>query len=148
MACLIIYDLSPSLHIKILENADFLYNQVLTNNFTSFLQAIKALKLCCKASWNYVLDLCKLHMTKSHVSHEDLSEKSIADFIMEASDKVAFLLDLNGEDNVKMNGIIRETIICWSNSENLIATLPTPASLIKEWVKVTFESSLPAVALF
>lgn len=95
-----------------------------------------------------MLDLCKLHITKSHVSHDDLSEKSIADFIIEASDKVAFLLELNGEDKFKMIGIIRETIICWSNSESLIATLPTPASLIKEWVKVTFESSLPALALF
>lgn len=95
-----------------------------------------------------MLDLCKLHMTKSHVSHVDISKKSIADFVIEASDKVAFLLELNGGDNLKANEIIKETIICWSSSENLIPTLPTPASLIKEWVKVTFNGSLPTLTLF
>lgn len=101
-----------------------------------FLQAFKALKLCCKASWNYVVDLCKIHMTKSHASQDDVSDQSIADFVMEASDKVASLLQLNQEGDFKVDGIIRESIICWSKSENLIATLPTPVSLIKEWVKV------------
>lgn len=101
-----------------------------------FLQAFKALKLCCKASWNYVVDLCKIHMTKSCASQDDISEKSIADFVMEASDKVASLLQLNREVTFKVDAIVRESIICWSKSENLIATLPTPVSLIKEWVKV------------
>lgn len=95
-----------------------------------------------------MLDLCKLHMNMSHGSHDDISEKSIADFVMEASDKVAFLLELYGKDDFKMNRIVTETITCWSNSENLIPTLPTPVSLIKEWVKVTFDCTLPALALF
>lgn len=110
------------------------------------LQAFKALKMCCKALWNYIVDLCKIEMTKSQVSEDYMSEKSIPDLVMEASDKVALLLQLNQKCNFKVNGIIRESIICWSNSENLIATLPTPVSLIKEWVKVTFYISLPALA--
>ncbi|XP_057803899.1 separase isoform X2 [Salvia miltiorrhiza] len=104
-------------------------------------EAFKALKMCCKALWNYVVDLCKVETTKSHVAQDDMSEKSIADFVMEASDKVAFLMQLNQEGDFKVNGIIRESIICWSNSENLIATLPTPASLIKEWVKIQYKMS-------
>lgn len=113
-----------------------------------FLQAIIALKLCCKASWNYVVDLCKIHANKSHVSHDDISEKTIADFVTEASEKIAFLLELHQESNFKIHGIITESLICWSVSENLIATLPTPVSLVKGWVKVTFNGSLPALALF
>lgn len=83
-----------------------------------------------------MVDLCKIHMTKSCVSQYDISEKSIADFVMEASDKVASLLQLNQEVSFKVDAIVRESIICWSKSENLIATLPTPVTLIKEWVKV------------
>ncbi|KAH6777375.1 hypothetical protein C2S51_008687 [Perilla frutescens var. frutescens] len=114
---------------------------VILNREKQLKEAIKALKMCCKASWNYVVDLCKIHMTKSHVSQDDISEKSIVDFVMEASDKIAFLLELNQEGNLKMNRIIKESIICWSNSENLIVTLPTPASLIKEWVKIQYKLS-------
>ncbi|KAG6409188.1 hypothetical protein SASPL_132222 [Salvia splendens] len=102
-------------------------------------EAFKALKMCCKALWNHIVDLCKIEMTKSQVSVDYMSEKSIPDLVMEASDKVAFLLQLNEECNFKVNGIIRESIICWSNSENLIATLPAPLSLIKEWVKIQYK---------
>ncbi|KAK6135420.1 hypothetical protein DH2020_030839 [Rehmannia glutinosa] len=101
-------------------------------------EAIKALKLCCKASWYYVVDLCKLHVEKSHVSHDDVPEKDISDFVTEASGKIAFLLELNREGNCKINGIIKESLECWSVSENLIATLPTPVSLVKEWVKIQY----------
>ncbi|KAK6156938.1 hypothetical protein DH2020_011186 [Rehmannia glutinosa] len=101
-------------------------------------EAIKALKLCCKASWYYVVDLCKLHVEKSHVSHDDVPEKDISDFGTEASGKIAFLLELNREGNCKINGIIKESLECWSVSENLIATLPTPVSLVKEWVKIQY----------
>ncbi|KAL0422316.1 UNVERIFIED_CONTAM: Separase [Sesamum latifolium] len=101
-------------------------------------KALKALKLCCKASWNYVVDLCKMHVDKSHASRADMSEKAIADFAMEASEKVAFLLELNREGNCKINGIIKECVKCWCVAENLIGMLPTPASLIKEWVKIQF----------
>ncbi|XP_047976121.1 separase isoform X2 [Salvia hispanica] len=104
-------------------------------------EAFKALKMCCKALWNYIVDLCKIEMTKSQVSEDYMSEKSIPDLVMEASDKVALLLQLNQKCNFKVNGIIRESIICWSNSENLIATLPTPVSLIKEWVKIQYKLS-------
>ncbi|KAL0384542.1 UNVERIFIED_CONTAM: Separase [Sesamum radiatum] len=102
------------------------------------LKALKALKLCCKASWNYVVDLCKMHVNKSHASCADMSEKAIADFAMEASEKVAFLLELNREGNCKINGIIKECVKCWCVAENLTGMLPTPASLIKEWVKIQF----------
>ncbi|KAI3445664.1 hypothetical protein Pfo_002329 [Paulownia fortunei] len=111
---------------------------VILNREKRLKEAIKALKLCCKASWNYVVDLCKMHADKSHVSHDDLSEKAIADFVMEASEKIAFLLELNQEGNCKINGIIKESLKCWSVSENLIATLPTPVSLVKEWVKIQY----------
>ncbi|KAL1534288.1 separase [Salvia divinorum] len=102
-------------------------------------EAFKVLKMCCKTLWNYIVDLCKIEMTKSQESEDDMSEKSIADLVMEASDKVAFLLQLNQECDFKVNGIIRESIICWSNAENFIATLPAPVSLIKEWVKIQYK---------
>ncbi|KAK4438264.1 Separase [Sesamum alatum] len=121
------------------------YLYVSLNNITVILnrekrlkEALKALKLCCKASWNYVVDLCKMHVDKSRASRDDISEKAIADFAMEASEKVAFLLELGREGKCKINGIIKECVKCWCVAENLIAMLPTPASLIKEWVKIQF----------
>ncbi|KAL6535087.1 hypothetical protein OROMI_026461 [Orobanche minor] len=83
------------------------------------LRAIKALKLCCKALWNHVVDLCNIHRNKSQESH-DVSEKSIANFVKEAFDKTAFLLEFYQESNFQINGIIRASIVCWSVSENLI----------------------------
>lgn len=103
-----------------------------------YVQARKALKLCCNASWNYVVNLCKLHGEKSHESHDDLSENAIADFVVEASEKVVFLVELSRECNSKLNGIITESLKGWCVAENLIATLPIPSRLIKEWVKVKF----------
>ncbi|PIN10712.1 Separase [Handroanthus impetiginosus] len=124
------------------------YLYVSLNNIAALLnrkkrlkEAIKALKLCCKASWNYVVDLCKMHVDESHLPHDDLSEKAIADFVKEASDKVAFLLELNQEGNCKINGIITESLKCWSVAENLIESLPIPASLVKEWVKIQYSLS-------
>ncbi|KAL6494538.1 hypothetical protein OROGR_031338 [Orobanche gracilis] len=101
-------------------------------------EATKALKLCCKASWYYVVGLCKMYVNKSHMSHDDLSEKDITDFVTEASGKIAFLLELNQEGKCKINGIIKESLKCWSVSENLIATLPAPVYLVKEWVKIQY----------
>lgn len=118
----------------------FIIYLYMPSNNNSFVQAIKALKLCCKASWNYVVDLCKIHVSKSQVCHDDVSQNSIADFIMEASEKLAFLLELNQDGNSKINGIITESLVCWSVSENLIATLPTPMPLVKKWVKVTLDA--------
>ncbi|KAL8478593.1 hypothetical protein ACS0TY_030468 [Phlomoides rotata] len=104
-------------------------------------EAIKALKLCCKASWNYMVDLCKIHVSKSQVCHDDVSENTIVDFVMEASEKIAFLLELNQDGNSKINGIITESLVCWSVSENLIATLPAPVPFIKKWVKIQYKLS-------
>ncbi|KAL6535082.1 hypothetical protein OROMI_026456 [Orobanche minor] len=59
-------------------------------------KVIKALKLCCKAFWKYVVDLCSIHRNKSQESH-DVSETSIANFVKEASDTTAFLLELYQE---------------------------------------------------
>ncbi|KAL6517690.1 hypothetical protein OROMI_033391 [Orobanche minor] len=101
-------------------------------------EATKALKLCCKASWYYVVGLSKKYVNKSHMSHDDLSEKDITDFVTEASEKIAFLVELNQEGKCKINGIIKESLKCWSVSENLIATLPAPVYLVKEWVKMQY----------
>ncbi|KAL3814465.1 hypothetical protein ACJIZ3_015733 [Penstemon smallii] len=111
---------------------------VILNREKRLKEGVKALKLCCKASWVYLVNLCKMHADKSHVSHEDLSEKAIADFIEEASEKIAFLLELNQESMCKINGIIEESFKCWSVAESHITTLPTPASLVKKWVKVEY----------
>ncbi|XP_020551646.1 separase [Sesamum indicum] len=111
---------------------------VVLNREKRLKEALKALKLCCKASWNYVVDLCKMHVDKSHAYRDDLSEKAIADFAMEASEKVAFLLELNREGNCKIDGIIKECVKCWCVAENLVGMVPTPTSLIKEWVKIQF----------
>ncbi|KAL3620880.1 hypothetical protein CASFOL_035792 [Castilleja foliolosa] len=117
---------------------------VILNRTKLLKEATKVLKLCCKASWYYVVELCKMHVNKSHMSRDDLSEKDIADFVTEASGKIAFLLELNQEGNCKINGLIKESLECWSVSEILIGTLPTPVSLVKEWVKIQYSLSKDA----
>lgn len=113
----------------------------LTLRFQFVMQAIKVLSLCCKASWNYAIHLSAMHVDKLNKPHDDLSEKIIADYVKEASDKSAFMLKLlNQEGSRRINHIAVESLRNWSVAKNLIVTLPTPASFVKEWVKVTFLS--------
>ncbi|XP_073049001.1 separase isoform X1 [Primulina eburnea] len=116
----------------------FLYNlTVILYRNKRLKEAIKALNLCCKASWNYAIHLSEMHVDKLNMPQDDLSEKIIADYIKETSDKSAFLLNLlNQEGSCKINRIVVESLRNWSVAKNLIATLPTPASFVKEWVKI------------
>ncbi|CAA2934735.1 separase isoform X1 [Olea europaea subsp. europaea] len=99
-------------------------------------EAVKTLKLCCKASWKCTVNLCKTLMDKSNKFHDDVAEDTIADFVKEASAETAFLLDLlNQGSNCKMNKIIRECLESWSVAENLVETLPAPVSVVKCWIK-------------
>ncbi|KAG8368750.1 hypothetical protein BUALT_Bualt15G0078400 [Buddleja alternifolia] len=111
---------------------------VILNRKKRLKEATKALKLCCRASWSYVVNLCKMHADKSHGPHNVLSEKAIADVVKEASEKTAFLLELNRESNCKIKDSVKESLISWSVAESSIATLPTPVSLVKEWVKIEY----------
>ncbi|XP_051146436.1 separase isoform X2 [Andrographis paniculata] len=116
---------------------------VILNRKKRLKEATKALNLCCRASWNYVANICRMH-TDKHVSNDDTSEKAIKDFVMEASEKIVFLVELSRECNCKLNGIIKESLKCWLVAEDLIATIPVPTSLVKEWVKMQFSLSMDA----
>lgn len=126
----------------ILDAQEFSFSCLLTKNYTHhyvYMQAIKALKLCCKAIWNHLVYLCEMHVEKSHIAHEDDSEKSIMDLVKEASEKTAFLLELNNQEGgCNINSVIVESLVCWSTAEKLICGIPTPVSFIKKFVKVLF----------
>ncbi|KAL6565883.1 hypothetical protein OROHE_004938 [Orobanche hederae] len=93
-------------------------------------EAIEASKLSCKASWKYVV---------AHCNDDDVSENTIADLVTEASEILVSLvafLEFNQDGMSEINGIITESLVCWSDANNLIATLPTPVPLVKKWVEM------------
>ncbi|KAL2460485.1 Separase [Abeliophyllum distichum] len=109
---------------------------VILNRNKQLKEAVKALTLCCKASWKCVVNLCKTRMDKSNKFPDDATEDTIADFVKEASAETTFLLDLlNQGSNCKMNKIIRKCLESWSVAENLVETLPAPVSVVKYWIK-------------
>lgn len=70
----------------------------------------------------------------------DLSEDAILDFVNESCKKTAFLLDVLQQcDSQKVEGAIVQSLEKWSIAENLFRRLPGPMSVVKQWVKVTFE---------
>ncbi|XP_073125634.1 separase isoform X2 [Henckelia pumila] len=131
----------PSKRLKYL--CIFLYNlAVILHRNKRLKEATKALNLCCKASWNYAIKISEMHVDKLNKPQDDLSETIVADYVRETSDKSAFLLKLlNQEGSCKINRIVVESLRNWSVAENLIVTLPTPASFVKEWVKIGFMRS-------
>lgn len=103
------------------------------------LQASKALKLCCRASWTCVINHCKMFADKSNGFCGDLSEDAIINFLAEACARTAFVLDVHYQcGSHKVNRIIIDSLESWSVAENLFERLASPTALVKQWVKVAF----------
>ncbi|KAK4739682.1 hypothetical protein R3W88_003379 [Solanum pinnatisectum] len=100
-------------------------------------EAAKALKLCCKASWNRVLCLCELLKHESDKFKNDLSEDDVIGFIDEACEKTAFLLEvLQHSGDCKVQKILIDSLKSWSAAEHLFKKLPSPISVVKQFVKM------------
>lgn len=105
------------------------------------LQASKALKLCCRASWTCVKRLCMIFVQKPKGLDGDLSEDAIIEFVNEACTRSAFLLDvLHQCDSHKVKRTIAEILEDWSVPGKVFEMLPGPVPLVKQWVKVSSES--------
>lgn len=106
------------------------------------MQASKAIKLCCRASWARVSFLCQMFLEKSKGLHDDLSEDAITDFVMEACKESSFLLDIVHQfDSGKVKSIVMSSLENWSAAANLFNMLPCPTALVKQWVKVASKYS-------
>lgn len=102
------------------------------------LQASVAVKLCCRASWTCVSHLCESFANKSSRLCSDVSEDAITNIVGEACAKSAFLLDLLYQGNIhnKLSKTMGYSLEKWSAAENVFNRLPSPAALVKQWVKV------------
>ena len=102
------------------------------------MQASKALKLCCRASWTCVKRLCQ----KPKGLEGDISKDAIIEFVNEACTRSAFLLDvLHQCDSHKVKRTIAEVLEDWSVPGEVFEILSGPVPLVKQWVKVsTFDS--------
>ncbi|XP_070034034.1 separase isoform X2 [Nicotiana tomentosiformis] len=100
-------------------------------------EAAKALKLCCKASWNHVIRLCELFKHEPDKFQNDLSEDALIGFIDEACGKTAFLLEvLNHCRDLKVQKVLIDSLKSWSAAEHLFKKLPSPISIVKQFVKM------------
>ena len=106
------------------------------------MQASKALKLCCRASWTCVKHLCQIFVQKPKGLEGDISKDAIIEFVNEACTRSAFLLDvLHQCDSHKVKRTIAEVLEDWSVPGEVFEILSGPAPLVKQWVKVsTFDS--------
>ena len=106
------------------------------------MQASKAIKLCCRASWARVSFLCQIFLEKSKGLHSDLSEDAITDFVIEACKESSFLLEIVHQfDSGKGKSIVVSSLENWSAVANLFNMLPSPTALVKQWVKVVSKYS-------
>jgi len=126
-----------SLHIPV---------QILIISFLS-LQAAKALTLCCKASWSRVLCLCELFKHESDKFQNDLTEDDVIGFIDEACEKTAFLLEvLQHSGECKVQKILIDSLKSWSAAQHLFKKLPSPISVVKQFVKVKSQVSFVSLS--
>lgn len=73
--------------------------------------------------------------------HGGMTEGVIVDFVNEACTRSAFLLDvLHHRGSQKMEKVIVDSLENWSIAAILFKTLPGPLPLVKQWVKVTYDS--------
>lgn len=102
------------------------------------LQASKALKLSCQASWTCIMLYC--HSSEhDHCGIGYLSDDAAVNFINEACTRSAFYLDIlhqRGSGNVEK--VILTTIRSWSVAQSNLSGLPGPMPLVKQWVKASF----------
>ncbi|KAJ6704493.1 hypothetical protein OIU85_030317 [Salix viminalis] len=105
-------------------------------------EALKPLKLCCRASWKCVKLLSEMYMQKSDGIVGDLSEDAILDFITEACNQTVFLLDvLHKSGSLRVKKIIVNSLENWSAAEDLFRKLSGPVPLVKQWVKMQCENN-------
>ncbi|XP_047307638.1 separase [Impatiens glandulifera] len=99
-------------------------------------EASVAIKLCCRALWARALQLCKSCMDISNQHNGDMSTDTISDFVAEASDESAFLLQIHHSDDLKSAKVIRCSLENWSTVLDIKDELPSLVALIKKWVKI------------
>lgn len=105
-------------------------------------EALKPLKLCCRASWKCVKLLSEMSMQKSEGFVGDLSEDAILDFVTEACNQTVFLLDvLHKSGSLRVKKIIVNSLENWSVAEDLFRRLSGPVPLVKQWVKMQCENN-------
>ncbi|KAJ6942111.1 separase [Populus alba x Populus x berolinensis] len=105
-------------------------------------EALKPLKLCCRASWKCVKLLSEMSMQKSEGFVGDLSEDAILDFVTEACNQTVFLLDvLHKSGSLRVKKIIVNSLENWSAAEDLFRRLSGPVPLVKQWVKMQCENN-------
>ncbi|XAR49404.1 Separase [Bertholletia excelsa] len=101
-------------------------------------EASKVLKLSCRASWSCVSYLCEAFVKQSNRFCRDWSEASLAKFVCEACATSALLVDIlyqcGSHENV--SAIICYSLENWCAAENILNKLPSPAALVKQWVKM------------
>ncbi|KAF3975524.1 hypothetical protein CMV_001236 [Castanea mollissima] len=140
-----------SMHlVKRIITSDWVQTQGLKHLFASFhnigvflyrnkqvIEASKALKLCCRASWTCVKRLCQLFVQKPKGLEFDISEDAIIEFVNEACTRSAFLLDvLHQCDSHKVKRTIAEVLEDWSVPGEVFEMLSGPVPLVKQWVKI------------
>ncbi|KAG2240437.1 hypothetical protein Bca52824_090755 [Brassica carinata] len=100
-------------------------------------KACEALKLCSKASWRCVELDFQMFENQSSSSENDLSEDAIMDLVGETCSRSAFYLDVLQQCNkCKIRQTIVRIIEKWLSAEHLMRTLPGPAAIVKQWVKI------------
>lgn len=103
-----------------------------------YLQASKALKLSCEASWTCIMLYCKCS-EHDHRGIGDLSNEAIVEFINEACTRSAFYLDLlDQRGSKKVEKVILTTIRSWSVAHSNFSRLRSPMPLVKQWAKASF----------
>lgn len=103
-----------------------------------FVQASKALKLCCRASWTCVIHFCEKFDDKSRPSDNEFSEDAVLSFVNEMIMRSAFLVDILYQcDIYKIEKTMAKILENWSIAAKLFNELPIPVQLVKQWVKVT-----------
>ena len=103
-----------------------------------YVQASKALKLCCSASWTCVRQFCQMLDDKSRPTDSEFSENTVLSFVNEVITRSAFLIDmLYQRDMHKVERAMSEILKSWSMGATLFNGLPVPVQLVKQWVKVS-----------
>ncbi|KZV21176.1 separase-like [Dorcoceras hygrometricum] len=132
----------PSKRLKYL--CIFLHNlAVILYRSKRLKEAIKSLNLCCKASWNYAINLSEMHVDKLNNPRDDLSEKIVADYVKETSDKSAFLLNiLNQEEPFQIGFMRSKDNSSLEHDMMLYSLLPSSAEISRRALGQLLEENL------
>lgn len=96
-----------------------------------------------------MIRLCELFKHEPDKFQNDLSEDALIGFIDEACGKTAFLLEvLNHSSDRKVQKVLIDSLKSWSAAEHLFKKLPSPISIVKQFVKVKSKVWLFASLIF